>query len=85
MELQPKDAGAVDEGAGLKTKNEIATDMIKYIIEEMNMKILIFNMDEIKNKIDAESKGPYQNVFLQEIEYMNYLLYEIVRSLDEID
>lgn len=49
------------------------------------MKSQIFNMDEIKNKIDAESKGPYQNVFLQEIEYMNYLLVEIVRSLDEID
>jgi dynein heavy chain len=35
--------------------------------------------------MDAESKGPYQNVFLQEIEYMNFLLVEIVRSLDEID
>jgi len=33
--------------------------MIKYIIEDMNMKTLIFNIDEIKNKIDAESKGPY--------------------------
>jgi len=25
---------------------------------------MIFNIDEIKNKMDAESKGPYQNVFL---------------------
>lgn len=46
---------------------------------------MIFNIDEIKNKMDAESKGPYQNVFLQEIEYMNILLSEIIRSLDEID
>jgi len=38
--------------------------MIKLIIEDMNMKTLIFNIDEIKNKMDTESKGPYQNVFL---------------------
>jgi dynein heavy chain len=25
----------------------------------MGMKSLIFNIDEIKNKMDAESKGPY--------------------------
>jgi len=46
---------------------------------------MIFNIDDIKNKIDAESKGPYQNVFLQEIEYMNVLLSEIDRSLSSID
>jgi dynein heavy chain len=86
LELQPKDSGGGDEGAsGVRSKNEITQDMIKLIIEDMNMKSLIFNIDEIKNKMDAESKGPYQNVFLQEIEYMNFLLVEIVRSLDEID
>jgi len=30
----------------------------------MGMRSLIFNIDEIKNKIDPDSKGPYQNVFL---------------------
>lgn len=35
--------------------------------------------------MDAENKGPYQNVFLQEIEYMNGLLMEMVRSLEEIN
>jgi dynein heavy chain len=43
------------------------------------MKSLIFNIEDIKVRIDVDSKGPYQNVFLQEVEYMNTLLMEIVR------
>ena len=48
-------------------------------MEDKNLKGCIFNMEDIKTRIDADSKGPYQNVFLQELEYMNNLLYEIVR------
>jgi len=54
-------------------------------MEDINLKSQIFNMDDIKNKIESASKDPYQNVFMQEIEYMNMLLYEIVRSCEEID
>lgn len=46
---------------------------------------MIFNLDAIKSNIDSDLRGPYQNVFLQEIEYMNNLLYEITKSLDDID
>ena len=46
---------------------------------------MIFSVDEIKNKIDADQKGPYQNVFIQEIEYMTILLTEIAKSIEEID
>jgi dynein heavy chain, axonemal len=60
-------------------------ELIKRFVEDLNLKGLIFNVDEIKNKIDAEQKGPYQNVFIQEIEYMTILLIEIVKSLEEID
>lgn len=35
--------------------------------------------------MDADQKGPYQNVFVQEIEYMTILLTEIARSVDAID
>ena len=35
---------------------------------------MYFSLDELKNSIDQENKGPFQNVFLQEIEYMNSLL-----------
>jgi len=31
-----------------------------------------------------DQRGPYQNVFLQEIEYMNALMIEITKSLEEI-
>lgn len=35
--------------------------------------------------MDEDNKGPYQNVFLQEIEYMNNLMNEMIRSLEELD
>ncbi len=35
--------------------------------------------------MDADQKGPYQNVFIQEIEYMTILVTEIARSIEEID
>jgi dynein heavy chain len=59
--------------------------MVKRFIEDINIKGMIFSVDEIKNKMDADQKGPYQNVFLQEIEYMTILLTEISRTIDEID
>lgn len=31
-----------------------------------------------------DQRGPYQNVFLQELEYMNGLMIEITRSLEDI-
>jgi len=43
----------------------------------------MFNLTDIKDRIGE--KGPYQNVFLQECEYMNYLIEEINRSLVELD
>ena len=45
---------------------------------------MIFNLDDIKTRIDIDNKTPYQNVFMQEMEYMNALLEAIVSSLEEI-
>lgn len=59
--------------------------MIKRFIEDLNIKGMIFSVDEIKNKMDADQKGPYQNVFIQEIEYMTALLTQIAKSVEEID
>lgn len=69
----------------MRTPNETAIEMIKFIMEEKEMKQKIYNIDEVKNKMDEDNKGPYQNVFLQEIEYMNNLMNEMTRSLDELD
>lgn len=59
-------------------------DLIK-AVEDQGLKSNIFQIEDIKSKLDAQNIDPYQNVFLQEIEYMNALLFEITRSLDEID
>lgn len=43
----------------------------------------MFVLEDIKERI--VEKGPFQNVFLQECEYMNALIKEITRSLFELD
>jgi len=75
----PKETQSSEKTSEIKSSNELAADLIKQLLEDSELKSKIFNLDDIKNKIDAENKGPYQNVFLQEIEYMNALLGEIVK------
>jgi len=79
IEVQPRDQSSEAEGAGVKTKVEIASELIVNLFENKSLKSCVFNLDDIKTKIDADSKGPFQNVFLQEIEYMNNLLFEIIK------
>jgi len=83
LELSPKDA-EMEISGDIKTPLEIAADQIKYILEDLALKGLIFNLDDIKTRIDIDNKTPYQNVFMQEMEYMNTLVFEIVLSLEEI-
>lgn len=33
--------------------------MIKFILEEKELKQKIYNIDEVKNKMDEDNKGPY--------------------------
>merc|ERR1711871_1821199 len=42
-------------------------------------------MEDIDAQLADEGKGPYQNVFIQECEWMNLLLNEIRRSLHELN
>jgi dynein heavy chain, axonemal len=83
VELTPKD-DAADTGGEVKSPIELAAEFIKQIIEDYNFKSLIFNLDDIKTRIDIDNKTPYQNVFMQEMEYMNALVEVIVYSLEEI-
>lgn len=83
LDLTPKDDA--DSGAGdVKSNVDIAAEQIKLILEDMNLRGLIFNMEDIKTRIDIDNKTPYQNVFMQEIEYMNMLMEAMVTSLEEI-
>ena len=52
-------------------------DTIRQCLDDFDLKGKIFTIDDIRTKITKI--GPYQNVFLQECEYMNALLKEIVR------
>ena len=53
------------------------------ILEEVNEKK--FPTDDVSRGMNEDDKGPYQFVFLQECEYMNALLYEMVKGLQELE
>jgi len=42
-----------------KTATDVTADLIKDLFEDRGLKSCCLNLDEIKNKIDAENKGPY--------------------------
>lgn len=60
----------------------IAEDLCGQILEEVQEKK--FATDDVSKSLSEEEKGPYQFVFLQECEYMNGLVYEMVRGLQEL-
>jgi len=82
MELQPRDSGGDDEGGagGMLNKVELTVQNIWDELHEVK-----FDLDDINSRIPEGDKGPYQYVFLQECEYMNILLTEMMRSLAELD
>jgi len=57
---------------------------ISKVVGDWNIKEKMIGMNDLKEKL-GDQKGPYQNVFLQECEYMNYLIEEIHRSLIELE
>lgn len=81
LELIPRDDSAGSGDSGDKQRNDEM--YISKCLEDWNIKDKIFSLVDIKDKISGE-KDPYQNVFLQECEAMNYLLEEINRSLVEL-
>jgi len=60
----------------------IAEQTCGEILEEVQEKK--FATDDVSRGMSDEEKGPYQFVFLQECEYMNGLVYEMVRGLREL-
>ncbi|CAK0903564.1 unnamed protein product [Prorocentrum cordatum] len=60
----------------------IAETLCGEILEEVLEKK--FPTEDISRSLSDEEKGPYQYVFLQECEYMNGLVYEMVRGLQEL-
>jgi dynein heavy chain len=77
MELQPRDASS---GEGTMSPEQIAETALQDILERFGDKK--FDVEELMRSLDDQ--GPYQNVFLQEMDIMNVLLDEIIRSLNEL-
>jgi len=77
QELQPRDAAA---GEGAMSPDEVSAGVTNDIIERFGEKK--FDVEDIARSL--EELGPYQNVFIQEMDVMNILLAEIVRSLNEL-
>jgi len=77
LELQPRD---VVSGEGALTPDEISFGVTQDILEKFGDKK--FDTDDIIRSL--EEQGPYQNVFIQEMDVMNNLLTEVTRSLREL-
>ena len=78
FELQPRDASSVE---GSLSPDEIVAVLAQDILDRFGEKY--FDTEDLARSLE-ESLGPYQNVFLQEMDVMNRLLAEIVRSLKEL-
>lgn len=77
QDLQPRDGIT---GAGTLSPDEIAIAVTTDILDRFGEKK--FDVDDLARSLDVI--GPYQNVFMQEMDVMNNLLLEIVRSLKEL-
>jgi dynein heavy chain len=77
LELQPRDAVS---GEGVLSPDEVSAAITVDILERFGDKK--FDTEELARSID--DLGPYQNVFIQEMDVMNNLIAEIIRSLKEL-
>ena len=78
LELQPRGAAA---GGGL-TMQEKTKDTLNEILDTLPP--MEFSLMDLAERL-AEDRDPYQNVFMQECERMNFLIVEIKRSLNELN
>jgi dynein heavy chain len=77
-ELQPR-GGGLSSGLTLQEKvKRLLDDILEKLPEQ-------FSMLELEDRVGLEDRTPYTNVFLQEVDRMSKLLYEMRRSLVELD
>jgi dynein heavy chain len=77
LELQDRVAAS---GEGAMSPDEVAAATTADILDRFGEKK--FDVEDIARSL--EEQGPYQNVFMQEMDVMNILLTEIMRSLKEL-
>lgn len=77
LDLQDRE---VNTGEGAMSPDEVANACLVDILDRFGEKK--FDVEDIARSL--EEQGPYQNVFMQEMDVMNVLLGEMVRSLREL-
>jgi len=82
MMLQPKDTSGGDDSGENVSPMARAESMCNDFLDEV--RDVNFPVEDLIRSMSDEEKGPYQFVFLQECEYMNVLVFEMVRSLAEL-
>merc|ERR1711871_1773413 len=70
--------GGGEDGGESKSPLDIAKERMNDIVERFGEKEI--DLYELEQSLEGEI-GPYQNVFLQEIDAMNHLVHELKRSL----
>jgi len=83
QEIQPR-GGSGGSGGGVSVQEKIQEFMHR-VSDETQLDSNKLNIDDIASKLAEDQRGPYQNAFLQECEYMNALIGAIVGSLAEIE
>jgi len=78
LDLQPRDGAAAAGGSSGSRVENVITD-----IEEQTADI-DYDMDEILGALTIDDRGPYQYVFLQEVDRMNILVKEMKTSLHQL-
>jgi dynein heavy chain len=81
--LQPQDSSAAVKVDDTSPDKLYEASYIVKVQSDWTLKERMFVLDDIKDKC-GDVRTPYQNVFLQECEYMNYLLEEICSSLGQL-
>jgi len=82
MTLTGGSGGGGGDDENVQSPMAVAEATCAEILEEVQEKK--FATDDVSRSMSDEEKGPYQFVFLQECEYMNGLVYEMVRGLQEL-
>jgi len=83
LTLQPKSSeGSDKEETKQSSPMGHAEDMCTEVLDEV--RDVKFHTEDTSRSLTDEEKGPYQFVFLQECDYMNGLVYEMVRGLTEL-
>jgi dynein heavy chain len=78
--LQPRQSSSAEGG-------QSSQSLIEQVIESLTEKFNdpLFDMEELQVQLSEEDRGPSQNVFLQEVDFLKTLVDEINRSLLELD